>query len=112
MSHTQTSPAAAPAPQDAPTLGTQATTALRTFFISGFGTALEFYDFIVYGLAAALVFPTLFFPATDRLTGTLVAFAAFGAGFIVRPLGGIVVGHFGDRIGRKSMLVMTLRARG
>lgn len=112
MSHTQSSPAAAPAPQDAPTLGTQATTALRTFFISGFGTALEFYDFIVYGLAAALVFPTLFFPATDRLTGTLVAFAAFGAGFIVRPLGGIVVGHFGDRIGRKSMLVMTLLLMG
>jgi MFS family permease len=112
MSQTQSSPASPQAPQAAPSLGTQATTAVRTFFISGFGTALEFYDFIVYGLAAALVFPTLFFPATDRLTGTLMAFAAFGAGFIVRPLGGLVVGHFGDRIGRKSMLVMTLLLMG
>lgn len=112
MSQTQSSPASPLTPQGPRSLGTQATTAVRTFFISGFGTALEFYDFIVYGLAAALVFPALFFPATDRMTGTLVAFAAFGAGFIVRPLGGIVVGHFGDRIGRKSMLVMTLLLMG
>jgi MFS family permease len=115
MSQTQSSPASPMTPltpQGSRSLGTQATTAVRTFFISGFGTALEFYDFIVYGLAAALVFPALFFPATDRMTGTLVAFAAFGAGFIVRPLGGIVVGHFGDRIGRKSMLVMTLLLMG
>ncbi|GAB13099.1 major facilitator superfamily transporter [Arthrobacter globiformis NBRC 12137] len=112
MSQTQSSPVSPSTPQSAKGLGAQATTAVRTFFISGFGTALEFYDFIVYGLAAALVFPTLFFPATDRLTGTLMAFAAFGAGFIVRPLGGIVVGHFGDRLGRKSMLVMTLLLMG
>ena len=112
MSQTQSSPVSPSTPQSAKGLGAQATIAVRTFFISGFGTALEFYDFIVYGLAAALVFPTLFFPATDRLTGTLMAFAAFGAGFIVRPLGGIVVGHFGDRLGRKSMLVMTLLLMG
>ncbi|MDP5226462.1 MULTISPECIES: MFS transporter [Arthrobacter] len=127
MSQPQSTPASTMTPQDAHTpeasgpaatqlgtlqLGTQATTAVRTFFISGCGTALEFYDFIVYGLAAALVFPELFFPSADRLTGTLVAFAAFGAGFIVRPLGGIVVGHFGDRIGRKSMLIMTLLLMG
>ncbi|MFC8039280.1 MFS transporter [Paenarthrobacter sp. NPDC057355] len=112
MSEAPTSPAVPVSPQQPRNLGQQATTAVRTFFISGFGTALEFYDFIVYGLAAALVFPTLFFPATDRMTGTLVAFAAFGAGFIVRPLGGIIVGHFGDRVGRKSMLVMTLMLMG
>ncbi|APE19573.1 MULTISPECIES: MFS transporter [Streptomyces] len=88
-----------------------ATTA-RTFFISGFGTALEFYDFIIYGLAAAIVFPAVFFPSFDRTVGTLVAFAAFGSGFVARPLGGIVIGHFGDRIGRKAMLVLTLLIMG
>ena len=95
-----------------PSLKGQAATAGRTFFISGFGTALEFYDFIIYGLAAAIVFPTLFFPSFDHMVGTLVAFAAFGVGFIARPLGGIVFGHFGDRIGRKSMLVLTLLLMG
>ncbi|MFZ3562617.1 MFS transporter [Streptomyces sp. BH055] len=84
----------------------------RTFFISGFGTALEFYDFIIYGLAAALVFPKVFFPSFDPSVGTLVAFAAFGSGFVARPLGGIVIGHFGDRIGRKAMLVLTLVVMG
>ncbi|MGP3776930.1 MFS transporter [Streptomyces sp. SDT5-1] len=84
----------------------------RTFFISGFGTALEFYDFIIYGLAAALVFPKVFFPSFDPTVGTLVAFAAFGSGFVARPLGGIVIGHFGDRIGRKAMLVLTLLVMG
>lgn len=111
MSQTQHVPAAPKQPQPQPP-AKQATTAVRAFFISGFGTALEFYDFIVYGLAAALVFPALFFPSEDRMTGTLVAFAAFGAGFIVRPLGGIVCGHFGDRIGRKAMLVLTLMLMG
>lgn len=95
-----------------PTLKAQALTARRTFFISGFGTALEFYDFIIYGIAAAIVFPALFFPSMDHMVGTLVAFAAFGTGFIARPLGGIVFGHFGDRIGRKSMLVLTLLLMG
>ncbi|WP_309066695.1 MFS transporter [Microbacterium sp.] len=104
MSQTQTTPEAG---RTAPPVTSQ-----RTFFISGLGTALEFYDFIIYGFAASLVFPQLFFPNVDPLTGTLVAFAAFGAGFVARPLGGIVVGHFGDRIGRKSMLVLTLLIMG
>ncbi|POX42426.1 MFS transporter [Streptomyces sp. Ru73] len=91
---------------------TPLTTGARAFFISGFGTALEFYDFIIYGLAAALVFPKLFFPGFDPTVGTLVAFAAFGSGFIARPLGGIVIGHFGDRIGRRAMLVLTLLVMG
>jgi MFS family permease len=86
--------------------------ALRTFFVSGMGTALEFYDFVIYGVAAALVFPQVFFPDLDRLTATLVAFAAFGAGFFARPLGGMVFGHYGDKLGREKMLVITLLLMG
>lgn len=87
-------------------------TALKTFFISGLGTALEYYDFLIYGLAAGLVFNVLFFPGEDPLIGTLYAFAAFGTGFLARPLGGIVIGHFGDRIGRRPMLILTLIVMG
>jgi MFS family permease len=76
------------------------------------GTALEFYDFIIYGTAAALVFPQVFFPQMDHLTATLVAFSAFGAGFFARPLGGLVFGHFGDRLGRQTVLVATLLLMG
>lgn len=79
---------------------------------SGFGTAIELYDFLIYGLASALVFNKLFFPAHDPLVGTLLAFVTFGVGFIARPLGGLVIGHFGDRIGRKGMLVLTLTVTG
>lgn len=86
--------------------------AFKTFCVSGVGTALEFYDFVIYGMAAALVFPQIFFPDMDRLTGTLVAFGAFGAGFFVRPLGGMICGHFGDKIGRQKVLVMTLLLMG
>src|SRR5699024_4932847 len=87
-------------------------TALKTFLISGLGTALEYYDFLIYGLAAGLVFNVLFFPGEDPLIGTLYAFAAFGTGFLARPLGGIVIGHFGDRIGRRPMLILTLIVMG
>ena len=76
------------------------------------GTAIEFYDFFLYGIAAALVFNNLFFPTFDPLVGTLAAFATFAVGFISRPLGGIVFGHFGDRLGRRSMLVLTLLIMG
>lgn len=86
--------------------------ALRTFCVSGMGTAMEFYDFIIYGTAAALVFPQVFFPQMDHLTATLVAFSAFGAGFFARPLGGLVFGHYGDRIGRQKVLVVTLLLMG
>ncbi|MDI9778296.1 MFS transporter [Pseudomonas putida] len=86
--------------------------ALRTFCVSGMGTALEFYDFIIYGTAAALVFPQVFFPQMNHLTATLVAFSAFGAGFFARPLGGLVFGHYGDRIGRQKVLVATLLLMG
>lgn len=100
------------APRKSPNKPDQPLTARRAFFISGFGTALEYYDFSIYGLAAALVFPAVFFPDMDPLIGTLVAFAAFGTGFVARPLGGIVLGHFGDKIGRKPVLVLTLIIMG
>jgi metabolite-proton symporter len=76
------------------------------------GTTIEWYDFFIYGTAAALVFPALFFPQQDPVTGTLLSFATFGVGFFARPVGGAVFGHFGDRIGRKSMLIITLTMMG
>jgi len=76
------------------------------------GTAIEWYDFFLYGTAAALVFNKLFFPGFDPLAGTLAAFATFAVGFFARPVGGIVFGHYGDRIGRKAMLVTTLLIMG
>jgi metabolite-proton symporter len=72
------------------------------------GTAIEWYDFFLYGTAAALVFNKLFFPTFDAVTGTMAAFATYAVGFFARPFGGILFGHFGDRIGRKSTLVITL----
>jgi MFS transporter, MHS family, shikimate and dehydroshikimate transport protein len=76
------------------------------------GTTIEWYDFFLYGTAAALVFGELFFPGSSPLMGTLAAFGTFAAGFAARPLGGIVFGHFGDRIGRKAMLVTSLLIMG
>jgi MFS transporter, MHS family, shikimate and dehydroshikimate transport protein len=86
--------------------------ALKLALATSFGTAIEMYDFFIYGTAAALVFNHQFFPTSDPLVGTLLAFAAFGVGFLARPLGGVVIGHFGDRVGRKKMLVTTLVAMG
>lgn len=91
---------------------TKAVSARRVFLISGLGTALEYYDFLIYGLAAGLVFNTVFFPNSDPLVGTLYAFAAFGTGFFARPVGGIVIGHFGDKLGRRKMLILTLLTMG
>ena len=76
------------------------------------GTTIEWYDFFIYGAAAALIFNKLFFPNLDPLTGVLAAFATYAVGFIGRPLGGIVFGHFGDKIGRKAMLLTTLVMMG
>ncbi|RSS89528.1 MFS transporter [Streptomyces sp. WAC05292] len=76
------------------------------------GTTIEWYDFFLYGSAAALVFNTLFFPTTDPLVGTLIAFVTYAIGFVARPLGGIVFGHFGDRVGRKKLLVISLLMMG
>jgi metabolite-proton symporter len=84
----------------------------RVIVASLVGTSLEWYDFFIYGTAAALVFNKLFFPEFDPLVGTLLAFATFAVGFVARPLGGVVFGHFGDRLGRKNMLVLTLLLMG
>ncbi|MET8520809.1 MFS transporter [Nocardioides sp. NPDC004968] len=76
------------------------------------GTTIEWYDFFIYGTAAALVFNEVFFPETTPLIGTLLAFMTYGVGFVVRPLGAALFGHFGDRIGRKSTLIVTLLLMG
>jgi MFS transporter, MHS family, shikimate and dehydroshikimate transport protein len=76
------------------------------------GTTIEWYDFFIYGTAAALIFNQLFFPGSEPLAGTLLAFGTYAVGFAARPFGGIFCGHFGDKIGRKSMLVMTLIVMG
>jgi metabolite-proton symporter len=76
------------------------------------GTTIEWYDFFLYGTAAALVFNRLFFPTTDPLMGTLLAFGTYAVGFVARPVGGIIIGHYGDKVGRKSMLVLTLVIMG
>ena len=84
----------------------------RVVAASFIGTTIEWYDFFLYGTAAALVFGELFFPGSSPLIGTLSAFGTFAVGFAARPLGGIVFGHFGDRIGRKTMLVLSLMIMG
>ena len=84
----------------------------RVALASCIGTAIEFYDFLIYGTAAALVFPKLFFPALGSTAGLVASFASFGVAFLARPLGGIVFGHFGDRIGRKRTLTITLLMMG
>jgi len=76
------------------------------------GTTIEWYDFFLYGSAAALVFPQLFFPESEPLTGTLLAFLTYAVGFVARPLGALVFGHFGDRLGRKKLLVVSLLLMG
>ncbi|MCP3804102.1 MHS family MFS transporter [Allokutzneria sp. A3M-2-11 16] len=76
------------------------------------GTTVEWYDFFLYGSAAALVFDKVFFPSSEPLTGTLLAFATYAIGFLARPIGGLVFGHFGDRIGRKKLLVLSLLLMG
>jgi metabolite-proton symporter len=88
------------------------TSIVKVVFASLIGTAVEWYDFFLYGSAAALVFATLFFPESDPVTGTLLAFGTYAVGFAARPLGGIVFGHFGDRVGRKKMLVVALMMMG
>lgn len=87
-------------------------TRTRVAIASLVGTTIEFYDFYIYGIAAALVFKSIFFPTLDPVTGTIAAFATFAVGFISRPLGAIVFGHFGDRIGRKAMLIASLLTMG
>jgi len=84
----------------------------RVIIASLIGTSLEWYDFFIYGTAAALVFNKLFFPSFEPLVGTLLAFATFAVGFIARPVGGVIFGHYGDKLGRKNVLVATLLLMG
>ena len=84
----------------------------KAAFASAVGNTIELYDFLIYGTAAAVVFNKLFFPASDPWVAGLLAFATFGAGFFARPLGAAVIGHFGDRVGRRLMLVITLGVTG
>jgi MHS family shikimate/dehydroshikimate transporter-like MFS transporter len=81
-------------------------------FASSVGTIIEWYDFLIYATAAALVFNKAFFPTFDPLAGTLAALGSYAVGFLARPIGAALFGHFGDRLGRKSMLVMTLFIMG
>ena len=84
----------------------------RVVLASFIGTTIEWYDFFLYGTAAALVFNRLFFPTLDPLAGTLSAYVTYAVGFVARPLGGAIFGHFGDRIGRKKMLIWSLSLMG
>jgi metabolite-proton symporter len=86
--------------------------ARRVAVASAIGTTIEWYDFFIYGTAAATVFGPRFFPQISPVAATLASFATFGVGFVARPIGGIVMGHFGDRVGRKSMLVWSLLLMG
>jgi MFS family permease len=92
--------------------GADARSARRVALASAAGTAIEWYDFFIYGTAAALVFGPQFFSPVSPLSGALGAFATFAVGFVARPLGGVVSGHFGDRVGRKSVLVWSLLVMG
>jgi MFS family permease len=76
------------------------------------GTTIEWYDFFIYGTAAGLIFPKIFFPNEDPLTGTLAAFSTYFIGFVGRPIGAAIFGHYGDRIGRKATLIATLMVMG
>ncbi|MDO8383846.1 MAG: MFS transporter [Microbacterium sp.] len=92
--------------------GSPNTRTRRTVIASLVGTTVEMYDFVLYGSAAAVVFAPLFFPQADPLVGTIAAFATFGVGFIARPVGGVIFGNLGDRIGRKQVLVLTMIGMG
>ena len=89
-----------------------AASARRILLASLVGTAVEFYDFLLYGTAAALVFGQLFFSNLTPVVATIASFGTLAVGYVVRPLGGVIFGHFGDRIGRKSMLVLTMTLMG
>src|SRR5690242_14400979 len=84
----------------------------QVLFASLIGTTIEFFDFYIYATAAVLVFPRLFFPSTDPNTATLASLATFAIAFVARPIGSVLFGHFGDRVGRKTTLVAALLTMG
>jgi len=87
-------------------------TIIKVVAASMAGTTVEWYDFFLYGVAAALVFPKVFFPGSDPAVGVLLALGTFAIGFIARPIGGLVFGHYGDILGRKKLLVISLLMMG
>src|SRR5262245_23300147 len=94
-------------------MSTEQTVPMRRIAVaSGVGTTIEFYDFFIYGTAAALVFPKVFFPALGPAAAAVASFATFAVAFVARPVGAILFGHFGDRIGRKRTLISTLLLMG
>ncbi|WP_314173847.1 MFS transporter [Streptomyces winkii] len=95
-----------------PTAGPSPSGMRRVVAASFIGTAVEWYDYFIYGTAAALVFGPQFFPQLSTTAGTLASFATYSVGFVARPFGGMVMGHFGDRIGRRAMLVLSLTVMG
>ncbi|MEE4023958.1 MFS transporter [Gordonia sp. PKS22-38] len=113
MTTTPTAPTS-PVPREPESTTTEPprTSLRRVAAASSIGTTIEFYDFFIYGTAAALVFPTIFFPAADDVTATIASFATFAVAFFARPVGAVLFGHFGDRIGRKRTLVWTLLIMG
>src|SRR5262245_50471231 len=94
---------------DAPSIQSHRSRAVAS---SALGTAIEWYDFFLYGVAAATVFPSLFFPSSDSFVATLLSFSTFFVGFVARPIGAAAFGHYGDRIGRKALLVTTMILMG
>lgn len=99
-------------PTPTPAGATHQQTPRKAAIASFVGSMLEYYDFFIYGAAAGLVFPKVFFPDSDPTTGTLLSLATFGVAYVARPLGAVIIGHFGDRVGRKKMLVLTLLLMG
>ncbi|WP_252499846.1 MFS transporter, partial [Escherichia coli] len=96
-----------------PDEGTLSLSRVRRAALGSFaGAVVDWYDFLLYGITAALVFNREFFPQVSPAMGTLAAFATFGVGFLFRPLGGVIFGHFGDRLGRKRMLMLTVWIMG
>ena len=98
--------------QDGPPGSARRNSKRRILTSTYIGTVIEWFDFYIYGTAAAIVFNVLFFPEVDSLIGTLAAFGTLASGFLARPIGGIIAGHFGDRIGRKKMLVVSIVLMG
>src|SRR5579872_2592955 len=85
---------------------------LRAVTASAIGTTIEWYDFFLYGVAAASVFPKKFFPGSDPFIATLLSFSTYFVGFAARPIGAAIFGHYGDRVGRKALLIITLVLMG
>ena len=100
------------APRDDQAEGLRRKQVRRAMVAGTVGTSIEWYDFFLYGTAAALVFPHLFFPGASPYAGALASFATYAVGFAARPVGAAIFGHFGDRIGRKATLISTLLLMG